>query len=89
MITSLNGLPKKLPHDHNSLKEKKKNWGSKIKRIENELEDVDIKYFKIHKSRRFFFPLPATNKQKKFKTCFRNENLFFLSLKLTHLLMKK
>ena len=34
-------------------KKKQKNWGSKIKRIENELEDVDIKYFKIHKSRPF------------------------------------
>ena len=44
-------------------KKKQKNWGSKIKRIENELEDVDIKYFKIHKSRSFSFPLPATNKQ--------------------------
>ena len=45
-------------------KKKQKNWGSKIKRIEKELEDIDIKYFKIYKSRSFQFPLPATNRQK-------------------------
>ena len=33
-------------------KKKQKNWGSKIKRIEKEM-DVDIKYFKSHKSRYF------------------------------------
>ena len=42
-------------------KKKQKNWGSKIKRIE---KDIDIKYFKIYKSRSFQFPLPATNRQK-------------------------
>ena len=45
-------------------KKRQKNWGSKIKRIEKELEDIDVKYFKIHKSRSFKFPLPAITKQK-------------------------
>ena len=57
-------------------KKKQKNWGSKIKRIENELEDVDIKYFKIHKSRPFLFPLPATNKQKNLKPVFATKTYF-------------
>ena len=51
-------------------KKKQKNWGSKIKRIENELEDIDIKFLKIKKSRSFQFPLPATNKQKILKPIF-------------------
>ena len=57
-------------------KKKQKNWGSKIKRIENELEDVDIKYFKIHKSRPFLFPLPATNKQKNLKPVLATKTYF-------------
>ena len=44
MITSLNGLPKKSLHDHNSFKEKTKELRIKIKRIE---KDIDIQYFKI------------------------------------------
>ena len=56
-------------------KKKQKNWGSKIKRIEKEM-DVDIKYFKSHKSRYFQFPLPATNKQKNLKPV--NLKLIFL-----------
>ena len=59
-----------------SQRKKQKNWGSKIKRIENELEDVDIKYFKIHKSRPFLFPLPATNKQKNLKPVFATKTYF-------------
>ena len=76
MIVSLNGLLKKLLHDHNSFKEKQKNWGSKTKRIENELEDINIKFFKIKKSRSFQFPLPATNKQKILKPIFTMNNDF-------------
>ena len=59
-------------------KKKQKNWGSKIKRIENELEDIDIKFFKIQKSRSFQFPLPATNKQKNILTLFSQWTMIFL-----------
>ena len=59
-------------------KKKQKNWGSKIKRIENELEDIDIKFFKIQKSRSFQFPLPTTNKQKNILTLFSQWTMIFL-----------